>query len=365
LWFQLLNRPERAAATYLRATEIAPKNGNVWLDVGTAYLQLVENDARIMTSGYGHSAYVLLRGAEILANEGQLNVAENSYKAAIVFSPPLACAHAEYGITLLRLSRVPDAEVQFHLEEESGSHCGLARLGMAMISVVQGHSGVGFEELAGLAAADVGFVQSTLPLVEDAISPEQARSLAEMAHQRQGTSDRSVDLAPLVEAAFTSGGLAPSTVFSQDPTVRTRRDPAPASAAGFYAAGEYARCAQSLALALTGLSATQQSLLASCSFYTGDFRITSLAAARLKLSPATRLEGLYWESKAGEKLAIAALTHAGELEPDSPRMHVLIGDIFRQRRRWSEAEADIEERSVSTRRAARPASAWELYCSLN
>ena len=341
--YQGLNRPERAAVAYLRATEIAPKNGNAWLDLGTTYLQLVENDARVMTSAYGHSAYVILREAETLANEGQLNAAQNSYKSAIASFPAPACTHAEYGITLLRLNRVSDAEAQFNQEARTASGCGLAPLGMAMIAVAQDHPEVGLKELARLAATDLGFVQSALPLFEDALSPDQVRSLVEVARKRQDTGDRSFDIGTLVEAALTSGGLPSPASHGPDSTVQTRQDSAPGSAAGFSASGEYARCVQLLKPALAGLSAAQLRLLSSCSFYTGDFQITSLAAARLKTTSATRLEGLYWESKADEKLAILALTRAGELEPDSPRMHVLIGDIFRQKRRWSEAEAEYRK----------------------
>jgi predicted Zn-dependent protease len=52
---------------------------------------------------------------------------------------------------------------------------------------------------------------------------------------------------------------------------------------------------------------------------------------------------LYWESKADQALAIAALTRAGEIDADSPRMHVLIGDIFRQKRKWDSAEAEYRK----------------------
>ena len=344
--YQMLNRPDPAAGAFLRATEIAPKNGNAWLNLGTAYLQLVENDARVMTSAYSHSAYVILRGAETLANEGKLNAAQSSYKAVISSSPVPGCAHAEYGITLLRLKRVSDAEAQFDQESRSDSHCAYVPLGMAIIAAARGQYEVGLKELTSLAATDLGFVQSALPVFEDALSPDQVRLLAEMARQRQDDGDRSFNIGTLIEAAFSSSGLPASAALSQDSTVRIPQDSAAESAAAFYAAGEYARCAQSLKRALAGLSAAEQHLLASCSFFTGDFQITSMAAARLKSSPATRLEGLYWETKADEKLAILAITRAGDLEPDSPRMHVLIGDVFRQQRHWSEAEAEYRKAIV-------------------
>jgi predicted Zn-dependent protease len=98
-----------------------------------------------------------------------------------------------------------------------------------------------------------------------------------------------------------------------------------------------------LKAALGTITSDQLQLAASCSFYAGDYRTTSTAAQRLKASPATRAQGLYWESKADEKLAIAALMRAGEIDADSPRMHVLLGDVFRQKRRWDDAEAEYRK----------------------
>ena len=40
---------------------------------------------------------------------------------------------------------------------------------------------------------------------------------------------------------------------------------------------------------------------------------------------------------------MTALIHAGEIDADSPRMHVLLGDVFRQKRRWQDAEAEYRK----------------------
>ena len=122
--------------------------------------------------------------------------------------------------------------------------------------------------------------------------------------------------------------------------IRSQKRPPPAQ---LYATSEYTRCDDSLKPAIAKLADTQRRLLASCSFYAGDFGTTSKVAERLKTDPTTRLEGLYWESKADEKLAVSALARAGEMEPESARMHVLLGDIFRQKRHWSEAEAEYRK----------------------
>lgn len=82
---------------------------------------------------------------------------------------------------------------------------------------------------------------------------------------------------------------------------------------------------------------------ASCAYYSGDYAATSSAAQLLKTNPATIAEGLYWESRADQKLAVEALARSSELEPNSPQMLVLIGDVYRQKRQWSAAEVEYRK----------------------
>lgn len=337
-----LGRSEAATAAYIRATEISPGNGNTWLDLGTSYLQQVENDARIMISAYRDSSYVKLRAAETLADEGSLNAAEDWYKEATASASPLPCAHAEFGITLLRLKKVVEAERQFDLEEKTGSHCGLAPLGMAISAVAQGHPDTGIKALIALSTTDPGFVSSYLPLFQGALDSEHIRSLVELAKRHRNANDGPMDLVSTIDSALTFGG-APVAPRSEGPLDRASRLSTPESAAQLYASGQYHRCDSSLARAAASLTGAQERLLAACSFYAGDLLTLSKAAEHLKTNPATRLEGLYWESKADEKLAVAALARAGEIEPDSPRMHVLLGDVYRQKRHWSEAESEYRK----------------------
>ena len=338
--YEMLGRADDAAEAYSRATEIAPGNGNAWLSLGTAYLQQVENDARAMTSTDRNSAYVLLRAAETLTDEGSQNTAIAWYKKAIASASNLPCAHSELGITLLRLKRVADAEAQFQWEQRTASPCGLARLGSAIAVAANGHPDGGVAKLTSIAAADPAFVQSSLPLFRGVLSAEEVRSLVTVAGGRKATGDPNLDIASLIETAFTFGGVPPATAGRKDATPETHQAAKAENSAQLYATGQYTRCDHSLKPAIARLTSAQQRLLAACSFYTGDFSTSSRVAAHLKANPTTRVEGLYWESKADEKLAVAALARAGEIEPDSPRMHVLLGDTFRQKRRWSDAETE-------------------------
>lgn len=340
--YSLLDRPDHAADAYFRATRLAPNNGNTWLSLGMAYLQQVESDARRMNSTYNHSPYVSLRTAETFADEGKLIDAENAYKAAIASASLAPCVHAEFGITLLREKKVTKAREQFETETKTESHCGLAALGIAVAEAAEGDSNAALKALTSIAADDPGFIQSNMQLFHDALSADQARSLVELARKQQSAGDIPIDLGSIVEQALLSDTL-PIPGTNDAGTSQSTRAPLPANAEVLYAAGKYSTCDQALKPALETLDGAKQQLLAACSFYTGDFLTTSMAAERQKANPATLARGLYWETKADQKLAIAALTRAGEIDADSPRMHVLLGDIFRQKRRWDDAELEYRK----------------------
>jgi tetratricopeptide (TPR) repeat protein len=329
--YTLSNHADRGADAYLIATRLAPNDGNTWLNLGTAYLQEVENDARLMTSVYSHSAYVSLRAAETLAEEGMPLQAENAYQAAIASGSPPPCTHAEFGITLLRTKNVADAREQFELETRAGSHCGLAPLGLAVTQLVEGH-------------------------------PEVALTSRAQANDNSA----SVQIGSLIEKTFVSDETPSQFEFNDIARPSSVGAGAQADAERLYAAGEFAQCSDALKPGIRVIAGDQLQFLVSCSFYAGDFRTTSAAAQRLKSNPATRAQGLYWECKSDQKLAIAALTRAGEIDADSPRMHVLLGDVFRQKRHRDEAEAEYRK-AVSLdpkSRSARLSLAITLFTEL-
>jgi tetratricopeptide (TPR) repeat protein len=338
-----LDHGDRAADAYLSAVHLAPNDGNAWLGMGTAYLQQVENDARVMATTYGHSVYVKLRAAESFAEEGKLVQAEEAYEAALAFSPLPPCTHAEFGITLLRESKVAEARQQFAMETQSGTQCGLALLGNAVADVAEGKFDAGLKELGAIASADPYFVQWNLPAFHGALSTDQADKLVALAASEPGDEASSPALSAVIHSSFLSDTSIVVTHFEKEPANLGASPSAPASAEKLYAAGHYKECDQAVFAAVRAGTAAQQELLAQCSYNSGDFLATATAARHLKASPATKVQGLYWETKADQKLAIGALVHAGEIDSDSPRMHVLLGDVYRQKRRWGDAEAEYRK----------------------
>jgi tetratricopeptide (TPR) repeat protein len=341
--YALLNHADRAADVYAGVTRLEPNKGDIWLSLGTAYLQQVENDARLMSSDYKQSAYFNLRAAETFAEEGKLTQSEDAYKAAIASGSSAPCTHAEFGITLLRMKSVAEARDQFEQETKAGSHCGLAPLGEAIAQLVEGRADAALNRLTALALADPGFVQSSLPLFRDAVSADQTRALTDLAEARQKDEAHSMDIGSLIKTALSSSDSQVTMNPGKEDRPSSSTTASPASAERLDASGQYAKCSEVLKPGLRSISNDQLQLLTSCSFDTGDLETASNAARRLKGTAVSRAKGLYWESKADEKLAIAALVRAGELDADSPRMHVLLGDIFRQARNWGDAEVEYRK----------------------
>jgi tetratricopeptide (TPR) repeat protein len=336
----VLGHGEKATELYWKAVQMAPNQGSAWFDLGTAYLRQLENDARLMISTYGDSAYVKLRSAEVLADEGNLIDAEEAYKAAIALPPPVPCSFAEFGITVMRQQKTAAAQKQFEHELQTGSQCGLAGLGMAVVDVVSGNQEAALTRLASISNADPAFAHSNLPLFRGVVAPEQIGPLIDAA--RTGPHVSSVDLASLIRSALLSDETPPSLNDAEDIQPASAETRSLADAERYAALGQYANCSETLKPTLQSGSGQLQRL-AFCSFYATDFRTTSLAAQRLRKNADTLVQGLYWESKADQKLATGALARAGEIDANSPRMHGLLGDAFREQRRWDDAETEYRK----------------------
>jgi tetratricopeptide (TPR) repeat protein len=323
----LSGKGDRSSDAYLKVIDLTPNNGDAWLGLGMAELQQSSADDHMMTESYKESVYTKLRAGETYAEQGKLTRASDAYTSALMAKSPLPpCAHAGYGIVLLRQKEVSRATSEFAEELKLDSSCGLARLGLAAVSLMQGDTDGALKDLVTLRQADRGFLQESLPLLRDVLSEDQYEQLLHM-----------------TEDLETHGNIPPDEsadvlhIGSQTVSRELKE------AEKFYLSGQYQKCSESLRPHLSVLSEPSLLLLTSCAFYTGDYKVASLAARRLKSIPTARVSGLYWESKADQKLAITALTRAGETGSNSPLLHVLLGDLYRQKQRWDDAENEYRK----------------------
>jgi tetratricopeptide (TPR) repeat protein len=107
--------------------------------------------------------------------------------------------------------------------------------------------------------------------------------------------------------------------------------------------GKYEECAKILAPRIAQLPSQNLRLLVYCAYSTANFQSAAAGAQKLAMNTATEAEGLYWETRSVQKLATSALARASQLDSNSPKFHVLLGDVYRQRKYFPDAEQEYRK----------------------
>jgi len=130
--------------------------------------------------------------------------------------------------------------------------------------------------------------------------------------------------------ATTSGNLAPADSLTTKPPI-------------LYSQGHYTQCTQALRQNFAKLTPSELTILAQCSYYSGDYQTTFLASQRLVDADLNSRPGLFWRARAGQKLAVYALLRAGSVDPGSYRVHLLLADAHREQQDLKEAEMEYRK----------------------
>ena len=338
-------KPRLATASYLRAVQLSPGNADGWFHLGVSYLEQVEADARLLLARHKDSGYLQALMADTFAEQGAFIQAAEAYKKTLAFPAFPPGMHAGYGFVLLNQRDFAGAERELDAELASTPGSLMAKLGRARLRVEQGASAEGVKEIAVIWKDDAGFLRANAPVFNGGLrrsdrselqrSLQQGKATGEIPEevvrlfQVDGAGEKSADLSQAL--VITSGGPLQSTKITAD------------TAAKLYARGRYGECTDLLASRLQLLQTKDLRLLASCAYSTANYQAAAIAAQKLAVNAATEAEGLYWETRAAQKLAAEALTRASQIDSSSPRLHVLLGDIYRQRLYFPEAEQEYRK----------------------
>src|SRR6266536_808435 len=324
-----------AIRSYLRANDIDPQNADVWYHLGVAYLEQVEADARVLLTRHKDSGFVQALLADTFAEQHAFLQAADAYKKALSLDSFPPDTHANYGFVLVNRHDLSSAEHEFNTELASNPGSLMAMLGLARLHLERGEVEESVKEIAGAFKADPGFLASNASRFSAGLAPEKLTELDRVLEQRQTSGETPEDLLALFRNV-------PPEQRSSEPPVALQKTSA-GNGPGFYEAGKYVQCSAALAPRVEALPPKDLRLLATCAYLSGNTRIAFDAARRLAAGSATEAEGLYWETKSAEHLATRALAHASELDSSSPKLHVLLGDIYRQRKSFSEAEQEYRK----------------------
>jgi tetratricopeptide (TPR) repeat protein len=326
-----------------RAIRLDPQQGSAWFDLGIAQLDLVEEDARAMTGEYAATSYAKALYAESLVKQARYKEASDLYSSILAADAQPPCMESEAGLLSLKRGDAQNAALQFTAERSRHPECSLAILGEARLLIDAGDNQAALLQLQQLWNKGHGFFALSAPLLLDGIAPDHAQSfLNELVQQQSsGKVDQQISAA-ILQAMQAPADAAQDSDAAQN--TASSRIAARVQGRQAYQSGEYARCAGLLKNSLNSDSAATLETLAACSFFTGDYTLTSDAGSALRSLPSPpQAQALYWSIKANEKLAFESLAHFQQLEPDSARSHILLGDIYRQRQRYDDAQKEYSK----------------------
>ena len=218
----------------------------------------------------------------------------------------------------------------------------MAKFGLARLHLEQGASAKAAREIGEIWKTDRGFARSNAWWFSTGLNGPKSVELQRALRALQASGD----IPPETETLFVDSSREnPSTGAASTGTGRPARSSKirAGDAAKLYAGGSYGRCRDELASRPQPLAVKDLRLLASCAYLSGDYGSVLKASERLAQSPSSEAEGLYWEIKSAGNLAAQSLARASAADPNSPKLHVLLGDIYRQQKNVPEAEKEYRQ----------------------
>jgi tetratricopeptide (TPR) repeat protein len=283
--------------------------------------------------------------ADSFAEQRAFIQAADAYKKALMLQTSPAGTHASYGFVLLNQRDVPGAERELNAELASNPGSLVAKLGLARSHIESGAATESAKGIEDIWKTDASFLRANVPLFTGGLGESKRSELQRVLEEREADGDISQELVSLFHSGATAE-RAPDmprglSVDAGNPGQSSRV--AAGNAAELYLSGRYGECSELLASRLQVLPAKDLRLLASCAYSTGNFRNAFDASQKLAMNAPTEAEGLYWGIRSAQKLATNALARASEIDSGSPHLHVLLGDVYRQRKLYPDAEQEYRK----------------------
>lgn len=326
-----------AASAYDEAVRLNPANGEAWYRLGIAHLKASEQDSGRLAEANRRSPYFAALAADSLSSQNKLDRAAEAYSSALAERSHPPCLQSSLGFVLLRQGKLAEAESEFEQDIRSGG-CLQAQLGMLRLAFDRDPVNATLAPLGTIWKIDRGFIESHATLIAQGLPPDQFSNFSTRiaATTFPGLSPEEVTE---LRASLSGAQRSPSNhleAVGQAPSTEG------ASAVEDFRSGHYRRCSDDLRASAAALLPNKLSVLAACSFFTGDYKDTLDASSHLRRNSTTEDEGLYWAIRARQTLAVGCLLRAGETSPNSIRVHELLAETYRDMSRYGAAEAEYE-----------------------
>lgn len=306
-----LQRYGEAVDQFRRATELNGQYAGAWYGLGAAYLNIEKRTESELHRSVSPFRLVFL--GQLYLQQAQSDKAVNVLSSEIAVSKEVPCARSLLGFAYLQESKLIDARQQFEIDwnPRSGQGCLLGKLGIAALSEKNGDSQAAVQEISEAAAIDPEFVATNAGtyLPELTMGGEESEVGQILASQHE----ESVELETPENDAKT---------------------------------GHYSACTSTLGSNKEHLDVEQLRLLCFCAYSTGEDEVAMDASGRILNQIGADPEALYWRVQSAERLALAAITKAAELDPDSASHYALMGDLLQDKGDFAGAATDYR-RAIS------------------
>jgi len=311
-----------------------------------SYLALSREAAQELARFGSTSPYSQLLVAESFEQQSRREDAVKLYQKLSSIPPPFPGYRAAVGLGLARLGEIVPAEQLFQNELKDNPGCLSARMGIARVAIENGDPAAAMRALVESWSVDTDFVvahaaSALAGLAPDKVATFKAWLQSRIDNMKAGTAN---SLADLLMAALNGKALGRGGDGAFRATVDLERSGRSAANPGrLFSEGRYAQCTQNLRPKIEQLGSADLLMLARCAFYSGDYRTSFLASGRAVEFDPENLESSYWRIRTAEKLASVSLLRTSLSNPHSAKVHILLGDAFREGGHLKEAQEEYSK----------------------
>ncbi len=334
-----LQRFDQAAEVYRRHTTIHPKDADAWYGLGLCFEHIGEAAARRLSDVGKDSAYhYRLVGEFLMEQEAGIDAEEAFRQALVLATADQEGLHAALGFVHLRQREARQANQEFMAELQLHPGNLEAQLGLAALAMEQEDFATGLKALCAIHEADRGYFRTRLSFFISSLSDQSQSKVVD----RLQTSLPAQTCSPVIDflrKELTSPESIVELAEAFGSSALDSAKPAPADESAMTMAralsqsGRYAGCVETLQQGTTATTAPALQL-AHCACFSGQFLVAFEAAKSVVRREPQNAAACYWQAEAAKRLAQAAFQQAVSLSPNSWQGHVLLGDIYRQRKNW-------------------------------
>jgi len=337
---QIAGQLQSEVATVLRALDLQPKDADLLYLLGNAYERLGKQEVAQLAKiapGSSRSEQLL---AESYASSNEWPSAVIHFQNALVASPNRAGLQAELGEVLLRAGKVNQAIREFdeELRRDPDALRALVRRGEARL--IQENVEAALQDWEKAIAIDAGQTERLLGLREAGFGDAALEQLPDATRERMqklaGELQNHNSPASHLASAFlaeqngnvSQAASEASLVDSAPRKEVASRSCTEANVNRALEGGRVAEVAPCAKRVLTSRSSAQIRIgVASALLEAGEYQTALKMLEGLPAADRNSAEASYWRARCYEKLATAAYLRLYQADPNSYRLHQLMGDL--------------------------------------